>query len=732
MADYDIIIRAQDKTGRTLNKVEKRLDGLEKSSGAVTKALGAAGAALAAFATGGALSGVISTYTAFEKYRTVLAVYTGSQAKANAELNRLQKLANALPQDLQDITQSFVLFKSRGLDTSTKALTAFSNIATANGKSLTQLGEAVADALTGEFERLKEFGIKVSKENDQFVADIGNGQKILAASTTELVNKLQQLGEEGGKFGNAAAENAGTLAQNLSNLRGAAFEASVAFGEGAAPGLKTFSQVMTATIRANKDMIQSLGELVGSFGVKLAQAMRLVISLADEIRIAFLAYLALSLTKYTVGLAMQFTRLAGSLKLAGAAAINFNRAAAKNIIGVLVTAGFVIADMTGSLDGLYKKLGLMGDAANPMDGLTERLQDLNNQIAEMNEQTPERSLLYVQAQSTAKVLGPLTDKLKTQLEIESQRLKMMDLSNDKYVDQVALVNELSARYQSANNAMTQFNGTQAILIGVTAEANDALEEQNEELKKAEALLQSRKDDYDALFEYNQALDDSARLAKKYGLSEEEVTNILLEKIRAIQGIEDKAVETAEVVEDKWKQMGDTMSRSIAEAVADGKFTFSSFTDYLKQWAREIMVTVIQKMLVQPMTDEMAKLAGSISGSLSGAIGGALSGGGGGGGLGGLVGGIVEFGSNLFGGGKAMGGPVSGGTTYLVGEEGPELFTPGASGNITPNHELGGPSVNITIQAIDTQTGTEFLIKNKKQIEGIIQSAYNRQGKTGIY
>jgi len=46
-------------------------------------------------------------------------------------------------------------------------------------------------------------------------------------------------------------------------------------------------------------------------------------------------------------------------------------------------------------------------------------------------------------------------------------------------------------------------------------------------------------------------------------------------------------------------------------------------------------------------------------------------------------------AGLFGGGKATGGPVSSGTTYLVGEKGPELFTPSSAGNITPNHQLGG-------------------------------------------
>ncbi len=41
------------------------------------------------------------------------------------------------------------------------------------------------------------------------------------------------------------------------------------------------------------------------------------------------------------------------------------------------------------------------------------------------------------------------------------------------------------------------------------------------------------------------------------------------------------------------------------------------------------------------------------------------------------------------GGRASGGPVSGGMSYLVGESGPEIFTPGASGAITPNSGLGG-------------------------------------------
>ena len=45
--------------------------------------------------------------------------------------------------------------------------------------------------------------------------------------------------------------------------------------------------------------------------------------------------------------------------------------------------------------------------------------------------------------------------------------------------------------------------------------------------------------------------------------------------------------------------------------------------------------------------------------------------------------------------KANGGPVKGGSSYIVGEKGPELFTPGVSGMVTPNHALGG-STNVVV------------------------------------
>lgn len=49
--------------------------------------------------------------------------------------------------------------------------------------------------------------------------------------------------------------------------------------------------------------------------------------------------------------------------------------------------------------------------------------------------------------------------------------------------------------------------------------------------------------------------------------------------------------------------------------------------------------------------------------------------------------------------RAGGGLVSGGSSYLVGEMGPEIFTPASGGgNITPNNQIGGATYNITVNA----------------------------------
>jgi len=295
MADIDITVGLNDRASRHLKNIDRAASSLKNT-------LRLAAGAAAAFASGAVARGIINQYTQFERYRTVLTTFLGSQTKANEELKRLQQLANNLPQDLADITEAFTIFSRFGLDTSAESLSAFSNIATANAKSFAQLGEAVADALTGEFERLKEFGIKVARENDKFVARIGEDQVAVATSTQDLVRQLQALGEEGGRFGGAAAANADTLNQSFSNLSGAIFEASVNIGEGLRPALKGAVEDLTTMIRQNEELQKSLGVGLGEAIKTSAAGIKLIADNIELVKNAALAYLGLRFANAIVNL----------------------------------------------------------------------------------------------------------------------------------------------------------------------------------------------------------------------------------------------------------------------------------------------------------------------------------------------------------------------------------------------------------------------------------------------
>lgn len=63
------------------------------------------------------------------------------------------------------------------------------------------------------------------------------------------------------------------------------------------------------------------------------------------------------------------------------------------------------------------------------------------------------------------------------------------------------------------------------------------------------------------------------------------------------------------------------------------------------------------------------------------------------------------------GAEAMGGGVTSGRPYLVGERGPELFVPGRTGSIVPNHKLGGASGGVTVnQTINLSTGVSDTVR----------------------
>ena len=86
----------------------------------------------------------------------------------------------------------------------------------------------------------------------------------------------------------------------------------------------------------------------------------------------------------------------------------------------------------------------------------------------------------------------------------------------------------------------------------------------------------------------------------------------------------------------------------------------------------------------------------------------------------LTKGLGLFG-NLFGGLLSTGGPAKAGKSYIVGERGPELFTPGVSGMVSPNSSLGG-STNIVVNVDASGSNVEGDEQQSRELGRLISVA----------
>jgi hypothetical protein len=185
-----------------------------------TASLGKVGPLVAAAFSGAAVTGflgkVVAVQREFDVLNSSLKTVTGSSAAAEREMAWLKEFAKETPFGLAQATQGFVKMKALGLDPTRGALTSFGNTASAMGKDLNQMIEAVADASTGEFERLKEFGIKAKKEGDNVSLTFQGVTTTIRNNADEIFTYLERIGNV--EFGGAMAERARTLDGNIAAL----------------------------------------------------------------------------------------------------------------------------------------------------------------------------------------------------------------------------------------------------------------------------------------------------------------------------------------------------------------------------------------------------------------------------------------------------------------------------------------------------------------------------------
>ncbi|PRY47111.1 hypothetical protein CLV58_101177 [Spirosoma oryzae] len=224
---------------------------------------------------------IFETTAKFEKYEKVLTTALGGNSKAAKEsLAAIKQLGAQTAFSVDEITDGYVKMVNRGLRPTKTEMVALTDLAASQGKTFDQLVEGLLDAATGEFERLKEFGMRASKAGEEVafkfkdanlvVKNTGEGFEVLDKKTNKVVSTFQSQEEATlgvltalGKMKGVAGQNADmmdTLDGKSSNL-GDSFDAlKVELGTGLRPIFVAILDLIGRAIPA----LSLLGKAVGT------------------------------------------------------------------------------------------------------------------------------------------------------------------------------------------------------------------------------------------------------------------------------------------------------------------------------------------------------------------------------------------------------------------------------------------------------------------------------------
>jgi len=177
-------------------------------------------------------------------------------------------------------------------------------------------------------------------------------------------------------------------------------------------------------------------------------------------------------------------------------------------------------------------------------------------------------------------------------------------------------------------------------------------------------------------------------------------------------------------QEQQKQMADGLANAIGQGMA-GAFDdlilgTEAFGDSLRRIASGVLTDIARQLLQIYVINQAIN---AISNIFSPTPGGAAA--------------DVKFNPAAFAmpqlaGARANGGSVSAGSSYLVGERGPELFVPGASGNIVPNSAMGGSNIVVNVDATGTQVQGDQPNANKlgEALGAAVRAELLRQKRPG--
>ena len=291
----------------------------------------------------------------------------------------------------------------------------------------------------------------------------------------------------------------------------------------------------------------------------------------------------------------------------------------------------------------------------------------------------------------------------------------------KYVEEQAKAAQSQSEYFRLSNQQLDRDREMALL------QKDNLHLRSYEIDYAEQILSIRNKYADRIYEIEQQENLTREKKIEFMQREEALRDKSIQQAREVLDLTRSEVEGSqqkgfgkafdefirnmpnqlEIGKQSFNALMSSMDGALSNFVRNGKFNFADFTRSLIQ----DMILIQARAAMMNMFKGVYGAFGGGSPSVSLAT-------------------PVGLGT---GGAYADGGDPPVGKASLVGERGPELFIPRTAGTIIPNNQLasamgGGQTVNYngpyiaSMNAIDTQSGIQFLAKNKQAVWGAYQSA----------
>ena len=580
-----------------------------------------------------------------------------------ANIAKVAPIASALGVPLEEVNAAVAQITGGGEKaevTFTSLKNAFAQIAGGKvGEEFKKFGVEInaatlkSDGLAGTLEKIKETGADTGTIIKAF--GIEGGQAIISLlGNTEKYNQLleNQRNSQG-----AAAKAAFTASDTINGaLKRLQTAFTNVFADGAELGLllkSTFQvaavtvevfgaalKLVLAPVRGLVQGVQSFFEELKPFGEN--------INLAYELEQGFQAVM-------------------NGVDFATKAVIGFNAVVTSKIIGALKSVLTFANSIREGMVGIFNDLGAT---------IKTTLENLYANIPR-----PIQFIIEQAGKGFKAVTGFLGDAVSGVV----NQIKGAGQGIAEGVNQLAVVGgfDPAASTQTsaaASNAIQQTNRPLAKPPGTQPAAKETPLQKQQKAAAALIQAQTRKNQLDA------AATDEARELLELKFKEQDIEEkfALLgpEKIQDLKDLfrenhrittekrqqkklDDAAKKAAEELADKYKKLGDAIKTNVTDAILGAiegtKSLGESALGIVKQLARQFLTMGINQGF----------------------------------GFLGQQGGIL---GKLFGGGRASGGTVQGGRSYMVGEKGPEMFTPGRSGSIAPAGSFGGANIVVNVDA----------------------------------